>query len=126
MHDLAYARLPGGVGQPHSTDDIDGGVELRIGNRVAHIDLRGQVEYHLGREFGHDGVQICLDDVVLDEGEGGMRLGGLQIRHLAGGEVIQARYLVPVRQQPVDQRRSDKSCGSGNHCPHVATPSLFT
>ncbi|CPU64217.1 Uncharacterised protein [Mycobacteroides abscessus] len=125
MHDLAHARLARGLGEPDRTDDVDGGIELRVGHRVAYVDLRGQVKDHLRGVFGDYSVQVGLDDVVLDECELGIRLGGLQVRHLAGGQIVQSRYLVPVRQQAINQRRSDESCSSGNHCPHVATPSVF-
>ncbi|SKV30864.1 Uncharacterised protein [Mycobacteroides abscessus subsp. abscessus] len=97
MHDLAHTRLARGLCQPDRTEDVDGGIELWVGHRVTYVDLRGQMEDHLRGVFGYYSVQVGLDDVVLDESEPGIRLGGLQVRHLAGGQVIQSRYLVPIR-----------------------------
>ncbi len=69
MHHLADAGLPGRLGEPHRADDIDGGVGLRVGDRVAHVDLGGQVEDHLGPGLREQTTKVCVDDVGLDECE---------------------------------------------------------
>ena len=89
MHHLAHAGLPRGVGDPHGADHVDRRIELRVGHRVAHVDLSGQVEHHLRLVLAEDGRQIGGDDVRLDEGE----LGGvdqvLEIGGPPGGVVVQ-------------------------------------
>ena len=49
---LADAGLPGRLGEPHRADDIDRRVELGVRHGVAHVDLSGQVEHHLGPGVG--------------------------------------------------------------------------
>ena len=75
MHHLADAGLPGRLGEPHRADDIDRGVELRVGDGVAHVDLGGQVEDHLGPGVGEQSEEVGADDVGLGEIEVGGALG---------------------------------------------------
>ena len=75
---------------------------MRVGHRVPHVDLGGQVEHHLGLVLAEDGLQVGGDDVGLDEGE--VRIAG-QVVEVGGpprGVVVQTDDAVPVAQQPVD------------------------
>ena len=97
MHDLAYVRPPCGLGQPHGTDDIDRRVELRVGHRLADVDLRGEMEHHLRLGFGEKPDQVGVDDIGLDELEVAMLLGAVEVRAAAGTEVVDADNDVRLR-----------------------------
>ena len=92
------------LGQPHGADDVDAGVELRVVHRVADVDLRGQVEHHLGPGFAEQRDQVGVDDVGLDELEVGMSLGAVEVRAAPGAEVVDADDGVSVCEQAVYQR----------------------
>ncbi len=96
VHDLADMRPAGRLGQAHRADDVDRGVELRVGHRVPHVDLGGQVEHHLRAVLVEDGLQVGRHDVGLDEDV--RRIVGqvLQVGRAAGGEVVQPHHRMTV------------------------------
>ena len=102
MHDFADPGQAGRFGQPHRADDVDRGVELRVGHRAPHVDLRRQVEHHLGPVLVEDRVQIRGDDVRLDEDV--CRVVGqmLEVGRATAREIVQPHNRVTVRQQTVD------------------------
>ena len=104
MHDLAYVRPPRGLGKPHGTDDVDRRVELRVGHRLADVDLRGEVEHHLGPGLANERDQVGVDDIGLDELEVGMLLGAVEVRAAPGAEVVDADNGMSVCEQAVYQR----------------------
>ena len=75
---------------------------MRVGHRVPHVDLRGQVEHHLGPVLVEDGVQIRGHDVGLDEDVCGVVGQMLEVGRAAGREIVQPHDRVTVRQQAVD------------------------
>ena len=89
---------------------------------MAHVDLGGQVEHHLGAVLLEDGVEVGGDDVGLDEEE--LRVLG-QVLDVGGptrGEVVQPHNGVTVAEETVDQRRPDESGRAGDQCTHRHHP----
>ncbi len=118
-HDLAHARVPRGLG------DVDGAhhVLVRVGQRVGHadpdVDLRGQVEDHLGRGVGDDVAQVGRGDVDLVQRQAsGGRRGG-QVLPPPAAQVVGDVHVVAVGQQPVDQGGADEPGSAGDECPHA-------
>ena len=89
-------------GQAHRADDVDRSVELRVGHRAPHVDLRRQVEHHLGPVLVEDRVQIRGHDVRLDEDVGGIVGQMLEVGCATGREIVQPHNRVTVCQQTVD------------------------
>jgi hypothetical protein len=71
VHHLADAGLPGRLGEPHRADDIDGRVDLWIGDGTANVDLGGQMEDHLRPGLSEQTEKVGVDDVGLGELEFG-------------------------------------------------------
>ena len=102
MHQLAHTGLSRGFGETHGADHVDRCVELRVGHRVPHVDLRGQVEHHLRAVLVEDRLQIGGHDVGLNERELRIVRQVLEVGRPSGGVVIQSNDAMPVAQQPVD------------------------
>jgi len=102
VHELARSGQTRGFGKAHGADHVDRRVELRVGHRAPHIDLRGQVEHHLQAMLVEDRLQIGVDDIGLDEGELGIADQVLEVGGPPGGVVVQPDDAMPVAQQPVD------------------------
>ncbi|CNH16485.1 Uncharacterised protein [Mycobacterium tuberculosis] len=69
---------------------------------MPHVDLRGQVEDHLGPVLVEDAVEIRGDDVRLDEHVRRIVDQMLEVGRAAGREIVQPHNRVTVRQQTVD------------------------
>src|SRR4051794_26152157 len=74
------ARRPPRLQHVGGAADVDRGVEGRIVQRSADVDLGGQVEYPLRLALAREGAQLPpLADVQLDQrrsgGEGGIEVG---------------------------------------------------
>ena len=69
---------------------------------MPHVDLRGQVEHHLGPVLAEDGVQVGVDDVRFHERILGVADQVLDVGRAAAGEVVQADHRVAVGEQTVD------------------------
>ena len=81
----------------------------------AHIGVRRQVENEIRARHGaRDGRQI--QQVALHQAEARVRLGALQKAAESGGQVVEARDVVPSRQQAVHQIAADESRRSRNEC----------
>ena len=98
MDDFADPGTPRRFGQPHRTDDVDRGVELWVGHRVAHVDLGSQVEHHLGTVLVEDGVQVRGHDVRLDKDVGRVVGQMLKVRRTTRCEIVQAHDRVAIGQ----------------------------
>jgi tetratricopeptide (TPR) repeat protein len=113
-----------GAASPRALQDVDRAlhvhsrVERRVGHRAAHVDLRGQVEDHLGlgarAEVGH---RVGVADVELGQ------LGALLQRHRevlapAGGDVVEHGHLVAPGEQRVDQVGADEAGSAGDQRAH--------
>ncbi len=102
------AGQAGGLGNANRPDDVHLRVTVGLPDGGLHIGLRGEVEDDL-RAVELDAVP----DVALDEGR-----GGVQVRTLAGGEVVDDRHLVSARDEGIDEIRADESRASRHDCPH--------
>jgi hypothetical protein len=112
---LRRARRPEHVG---GAADVDRGVEGRVLERLADVDLGGQVEDGLGPTLGGQRAQRRgVADVELDQ-LGARRQRPLEVDQASGREVVDDRHLVPARQQSVDQIRADKSRAAGDQASH--------
>ena len=81
----------------------------RVGGRLAHVDLGGQVEDDLGRrapdQVAH---RLGVADVELDElGAGADR--AVEVLAPAGREVVENGHLVAPLEQGVDEVRADEA-----------------
>lgn len=121
MHHLADAGEPGRFGQPQGTDDIDRGVELRIGHRMADVDLRRQMKNHFGPVLLENCLQVGVHDVGFDEDMRKVVDQMLEIGRPASCEIIQSDHRVTVCQETVDQCRSDETGRAGDQCTHRPT-----
>jgi hypothetical protein len=100
--------------------DVDAGVGRRVGHRLAHVDLGGEVEDHLGPEARDDVVHgLRLSDVDVGE-RGAVRDRLLEVLALAGREIVDHGDLVTAREKRVDEIRSDEAGAAGNECIHAA------
>jgi hypothetical protein len=104
VQNLADPGLASGLREPHGADDVDHRVELRVGNGVTDVDLRGQVENHLGPGVGEQCDEVGADDVGLGELEAVVPLRRDDVLAAAGAQIVDADNAVAVRQQAVYQR----------------------
>jgi hypothetical protein len=117
--DLPDARAPGRLGQVHRAQDVLRDVEQRVGHAHPHVDLRGQVEDHLGSHLGDQPGQRGVQDVQLAErAAGGQR--GVEVLPAAAAQVVDRDHLVAAAQQPVDQGRPDEPGAAGDEGTHGA------
>jgi hypothetical protein len=79
------------------------------------------MEDHLGLGVLEQAQQIRVDDVGLDELEVVAVVGAAQVLCPPRAQVVEPDDAVPVRQQPVDQGRSDETCRSCHQCSHGLT-----
>jgi hypothetical protein len=61
--DLASAGHPGGLGEVDRAEDVLPDVEQRVGDAHPDVDLRGQVEDHLGRRVTKHRAEPGVQDV---------------------------------------------------------------
>ncbi len=115
-HDLAHAMPAGGVGDADGADDVQLRVVHRVGDGLADVDLRGEMEDHLGAHALEQLVPVDGEDVGLDELEavGAGRPRALQVGELAVRQVVDDGHRMSIRQQPVDQRRPDEPGAPGH------------
>jgi hypothetical protein len=99
--------------------DVDRGVEGRVGDRSAHVDLCRQVKHHLGRRRRDPfGQRRRIADVELDQ-LGPRRQRAVEVLAPPGGEVVDHGHLVAPRQQRVDQIRADEAGAAGDQSLHT-------
>jgi len=98
-----------GLQQGDGPEDIDARVEDGIGNRPP--DAR------LGREMDHS-VGLLDREQLVQPGRVQLHLvkagGGMNLRHSAGGQVVQDDQLVAVAGEPVADMGADESRSSGD------------
>ena len=88
-HHLAGARRPSPLEGPQRPQDVDVGVEHRVGHRDPDVGLGGQVEDDLGLAPGHQLDQVGRTDVELVEMEPAATGAGLrQVGQRARGQVV--------------------------------------
>ena len=92
-----------------------------VGPAQAYARLAGEVPDHV--DSGEEGVEVGLEQVLLDETEPrvGERIG--DVRPLEGdvvvvGEAVDADHVVALRQEAVDEGASDESGGAGDDHVH--------
>ena len=71
---------------------------------MADVDLRGEVEHHLGPGLANERDQVGVDDVGPDEREIGMLPRAVEVRAAPGAEVVDADNGMSVCEQAVYQR----------------------
>ncbi|CAM5739008.1 hypothetical protein MAUB1S_01104 [Mycolicibacterium aubagnense] len=79
------------------------------------------MEDHLRAFFGHDGVQISVDDVGFDELESLVLFGLGEVVDLAATQVVEPDDIVSFGEEPVDERRPDEPGSTSDKCSHGAT-----
>src|SRR5262249_54188268 len=87
----------------------------------ADVGVGGQVEDEVVADHGRLQVEQ-VDHVAFDQAERRATADLRQEGPLAGGEVVVARDLVPVGQQPVDQVAADKPGGASDEDLHGKAP----
>ena len=100
--------------------DVDERVVGGVLDRLAHVDLRGQVEHHLGpdalEQVAH---RVGVADVELRQlGPGGERR--LDVLALAGRDVVENRDLVTPLEQGIHEVRADEAGPAGHERAHEA------
>ena len=100
--------------------EVDPCVVRRVRNGLAHVDLGGEMEDHVGLGAAH-GVAHSLgvaDVDLLERGSAGQRV--LEVFALAGGEVVDDDDLIPAREESVHEVRADESGAARYECVHEA------
>ncbi len=98
--------------------DVDRGVEGRVLERFADVDLGGEVEDRLGLAVGGDLAQRpAVADVELEQ-LSARRQRSLEVDPPPGDEVVDDRHLVAAHEQRVDQIRADESRSASYQAPH--------
>ena len=105
MYDLADAAATRRLGEPHGADDVDAGVELRVVHRVADVDLRGQVEHHLGPGLAERApIRSASTMSALTNSKSACCWALSRFELRPGAEVVDADDGMPVCEQAVYQR----------------------
>ena len=100
-------------------EHVDRRVARRLLDRVAHVDLRRQVEDELRLELGEDPQdRLRVGDIGLMQLRPGGQCG-LEVRALAGAQVVDHRNPIAPGDQGVDQVRADESSASGDDAVHA-------
>ena len=91
-----------------------------VGHRLAHVDLRGQVEDHVrlraADEEAHRARVADVDHLQLRA----VRERLLEVLPLAGGDVVEHDHLVAAREQRVHEVRADEAGAACHECLHAA------
>ena len=118
VHHALDAAQPRGLEHVDRADDVDPRVPRRVLDRLAHIDLRGQVEDDVGPRRGeHAAHAPRVADVGLLEA-GAPRQRAAEVLALAGGQVVDDRDLVAAIEERVDEVRADEAGAAGDQGTH--------
>ena len=119
-HDALGSGLARALEDAQRADDVDVGVVGRPRDRDPDIRLGGEMEDELGPPPGH---QLCDRRrryvQVMDVERTAATLAGLgQVGQRAGGEVVDDVDLVALREEAVDQVRTDEARAAGHEGAH--------
>ena len=103
-------------------EHVDGGIEGRIGDRLADVGLSGEVKDAVGTEPVDRLVEIGgIGDIALGE-LGTTRQRPLEVSAPSGREVVDGEDVGAGVEQGVDEVRADEPGAPGHQCPHVSPP----
>jgi hypothetical protein len=112
------AGEPRGLEHVDRAHDVDARVPGRVLDRLAHIDLRREVEDDVGPRRGeHAAHPVRVADVGLLEARAARERGG-EVLALAGGQVVDDQDLVAAIEQRVDEVRADEAGAAGDQGTH--------
>src|SRR5918994_1535096 len=108
--------------RPHEhidrTRHVHVGVQARLAHRYAHVDLCGEVEYHLRALPAEQPVyELSVADVADDQGHS-LLDRSVDVRVAPRGEVVRDHDLVPPLQEGVDDVGADESGAPRDQGPH--------
>ena len=118
VHDPRDARPARRLEHVDRPADVDPGIPRRILDRLAHVDLRREVEDDVGpRADEHLGHALGVGDVDLVEGDPAAA-GAVEVADPARREVVDDGHLVAAVEQGVDEVRSDEAGSAGHEGAH--------
>ena len=91
-----------------------------VGERQAHVDLRGEVEDRLRARRGDDRLERLRVAHVAALQHGAVLERAGEVALAAAGEVVDDRHLVAALEQRVDEVRSDEAGSAGDEGTHAA------
>ena len=99
VDDAPRRRPARGLEHVDRADDVDRRVEGRVLDRLAHVDLRGQVEDDVGRDRGDErGERRRVADVDLVQARAAVQRARLEVLAPPGDEVVDDVDLVAARR----------------------------
>jgi hypothetical protein len=105
--------LASGLEHAHRPDHVHLGVDVRLLDRDAHVDLRREVKARLGLHLVEDALCVRADVTLVQ---------GRSVRNvfaLPGGKVVEEVHLVAAREQAVGDVRADKARPPGHDGAHA-------
>lgn len=117
MDDLADPVAAGRICQTNGGQDVRLRVVERIGHRVAHVNLGGELEDHLRAMGGEQLVEIDVEEIRLDEGQLSAGLDIVEVGELSSREVVDHDDLVPLGDEQIDQMRTDEPSATSDQGP---------
>ena len=115
------ARRARGLEHVDRALDVDARVGGGVGHRLAHVDLRAEVEDASGFTRSTSSThRVGVADVCLDELGAAARERAVEVLAPAGREVVDDGHLVAALEQRVDEVRADEAGAACDECPHEA------
>ena len=94
------------------------GSQFSSSRAYASVTLYSEAENLLEEIFERPVLLACEDSLEIIKVEVGISARGIEVALFSGAEIVDADDRVPVRQQSIDQRRSDEARRAGDHCSH--------
>ena len=109
-HDLAGAGGERGFAEVERAEDVHLRVEDRPGDGDPDVELRGEMEDHLGPAAGDEVVELrgAHVDPVEAEPPVAVGAGAGEVAQGAGRQVVDGVDVASLREEPVDERRADE------------------
>src|SRR3954469_11403728 len=118
VHDPRDARLARRLEHVRGADDVDAGIPPGVGDRLAHVDLGGEMEDRFGTGLLDDlGDAVRLADVGTDE-LGAVAARVVEVRLAARREIVDDHHVVAAGDEGVDEVAADEAGSAGDERAH--------